>query len=222
VCAGAMIGAGAKQPMEETVEKLDRPISDVDISAHDSDDLLAAMAGLGDEAAFERLFTRHGKRVARLIGRFFSSAEVVEDIAQEVFTKMFFALPNYKPDPAASFAAWLGRITVNTCYDRLRRNRRRPEDQITTITGKEAARLHARLNHSGETASAESRLISRDLAAKLLANLREEDRIVISLLEIDDMPVAEIARLTGWSESKVKVRAHRARASLRRILSRYL
>jgi RNA polymerase sigma factor (sigma-70 family) len=208
--------------MEEAVENFDCSVAKLDIEPQESDDLLAAMASVGDEAAFERLFVRHRKRVARLIGRFFSVPEAVEDIAQEVFAKMFFALPSYRPDPAASFAAWLSRIAVNACYDRLRRERRRPEDSIARITEQEASRLHARLNHSAAAGDAESELISRDLATKLLANLRAEDRIVIALLEIDDMPVAEIAKLTGWSTSKVKVRAHRARASLRRILGRYV
>jgi RNA polymerase sigma factor (sigma-70 family) len=208
--------------MQETVENFDSSASNLDIGAHESDDILAALASIGDEEAFERLFVRHRRRVARLIGRFFSAPEAVEDVAQEVFSKMFFALPDYKPDPAASFSAWLSRITFNSCYDRLRRERRRPEDPIANITEQEASRLHARLNHSSRRLDAETEVIARDLAEKLLANLRAEDRIVIALLEIDDMPVADIARLTGWSTSKVKVRAHRARASLRRILGRYV
>ena len=120
--------------MEQMVEDLDRSVSNIDIGAQESDDMLAAMAGLGDQDAFERLFIRHSKRIARLIGRFFSAPETVEDIAQEVFTKMFFALPGYKPNPDASFAAWLSRISVNACYDRLRRERRRPEDSIAAIS----------------------------------------------------------------------------------------
>jgi RNA polymerase sigma-70 factor (ECF subfamily) len=208
--------------MEEAVENVDCSVPKLDVEIQESDDQLAGMASLGDESAFERLFLRHRIRVARLIGRFFSSPEAVEDIAQEVFAKVFFALPSYKPDPAASLAAWISRIAINACYDRLRRERRRPEDWLGCVTEQEASRLRARLNHSAAAGNAESELILRDLAAKLLANLRAEDRMVIALLEIDDMPVSEIAKLTGWSTSKVKVRAHRARASLRRILSRYV
>src|SRR5262245_45549074 len=166
--------------MEEAVEKIDRSVSSLDIDTQESDDILAAMASLGDEDAFERLFIRHRKRIAHLIGRFFGSREVVEDVAQEVFTKMFFALPGYKPDPAASFAAWLSRISVNACYDRLRRDRRRPEDPMASITEHEVARLHARLNNASVTQDAESNVITRDLARKLLANLRPEDRIVLA------------------------------------------
>src|SRR5262249_16765266 len=206
--------------MEETMKNIDRSLSRLDIDGKESGDMLAALGSLGDEDAFERLFIRHRKRIGHLIGRFFAAPEAVEDIAQEVFTKMFFALPGYKPDPEASFAAWLSRISINACYDRLRRDRRRPEDPIGSIAGHEVARIHGGINNASARADAESDVISRDLASKLLANLRPEDRIVLALLEIDDMPVAEIARLTGWSKAKVKVRAHRARASLRRILSR--
>src|SRR5215469_3160606 len=147
--------------MEESVESIDRSVSRLGIDAQESDDILAAMASLGDEDAFERLFIRHRKRIAHLIGRFFGTPEVVEDIAQEVFTKMFFALPGYKPDPQASFSAWLSRISVNACYDRLRRDRRRPEDPIGSIAEHEVARLHARLNNAPAGPSAESNVISR-------------------------------------------------------------
>jgi RNA polymerase sigma-70 factor (ECF subfamily) len=70
--------------------------------------------------------------------------------------------------------------------------------------------------------NAESAAISRDLANKLLARLSADDRLVLTLLDAEDMPVAEIARLTGWSASKVKVRAHRARLALRRVLGDFL
>src|SRR2546430_14107767 len=68
----------------------------------------------------------------------------------------------------------------------------------------------------------ESGLVSRDLAVKLLARLSAEDRLVLTLLDVEGFSVAEIAEMTSWSVSKVKVRAHRARAHLRRVLRRYL
>jgi RNA polymerase sigma-70 factor (ECF subfamily) len=69
---------------------------------------------------------------------------------------------------------------------------------------------------------AESVAVSRDLAAKLLARLSPEDRLVLVMLDAEGMSAAEIAGLLGWSVSKVKVRAHRARASLRRVLGKFL
>ena len=71
-------------------------------------------------------------------------------------------------------------------------------------------------------ADVETRLVSRDLASKLLARLSAEDRLVLTLLDVEGFSVAEIAEITNWSISKVKVRAHRARAHLRRVLQRYV
>jgi RNA polymerase sigma-70 factor (ECF subfamily) len=157
--------------------------------------------------------------VARIVGRFFNRPERVEEVVQEVFLKVYFALPDYSPERGSSFVAWLARVTINTCYDELRRARRRPESAMRDVTEEEAAALNARLRRGGD---AESLLISRDLAAKLLDHLTPEDRLVLTLLNAEDMPASDIAGITGWTVSKVKVRAHRARAALRRVLSEFI
>ena len=82
--------------------------------------------------------------------------------------------------------------------------------------------LKASGKHETHGKNVESAVIDRDLADKLLARLSAEDRLVLVMLEAEELPVAEIAKLTGWSVSKVKVRAHRARASLRRVLGKLL
>jgi RNA polymerase sigma-70 factor (ECF subfamily) len=208
--------------MDEAVDDMNLAIAKSGPEIQHSDDHLVATAIAGDERAFEQLFIRHRYRVARIASRFFSRGERIEDIAQEVFTKVYFALPEYSSDRGASFLAWLGRITVNVCYDHLRHDRRRPENAIDSITEEEAVRLRARLRPAQIEADSEASLISRDLAAKLLANLNPDDRIVLALLDIDGCSVAEISEITGWSKSKIKVRTHRARASLRRILKDYV
>lgn len=178
---------------------------------------LAARARDGDEPAFEELFLRHRRRVALIAARFFRDRHRVEEVVQESFTKAFFALGEFINRRDASFAAWLARISFNTCYDELRRQKRRPEGALEDLTEEESARLRGRL--SGD---AEGRAISRDLAAKLLARLSPEDRLVLVMLDVEGMSVAEIAAVNGWTASKVKVRAHRARAHLRRVLERFL
>ncbi|MGH9764727.1 MAG: RNA polymerase sigma factor, partial [Blastocatellia bacterium] len=177
-----------------------------------SDDHLAALAHLGSESAFEELFARHRFRVARIAGRFFSRPERVDDVVQDSFVKVYFGLGDYSPEKGASFAAWLSRIAINSCYDHLRRDRRRPEDSIEHVTEEEALRLRARLHGNGTPPDAEASIISRDLASKLLSRLGPEDRIVLALLDIDGMSVEEISDITGWSKSKIKVRVHRARS----------
>ncbi len=185
-----------------------------------TDDVLVAAAAGGDEAAFEQLFERHRRQVARTGSRFFAQREQIEEIIQDTFTKAYFALNTYHGTHAASFRAWLTQIAVNCCYDQLRRVRRRPEQHFGDIEESEAQEFAAQLRTP--PMDVETALVSRDLAAKLLARLSSEDRLVLTLLDVEGFSVAEIAEVTNWSISKVKVRTHRARANLRRVLQRYL
>ena len=178
---------------------------------------LAALARGGDEAAFEELFRRHRRRVALIAARFFRTREQIEEVVQESFAKAFFALGEFTNRRDASFAAWLARISFNACYDELRRQKRRPEGSLEELTEEETDRFRGHL--SGD---AEGEAVSRDLAAKLLARLSAEDRLVLVMLDVEGLSVAEIAKLLNWTGSKVKVRAHRARAHLRRVLERFL
>lgn len=183
-----------------------------------SDEALAAAVCLGDDRAFEEIFVRHRWRVVRITARFFNRPERVEEIVQETFAKVYFGIGNYSHKRGSSFVAWVSRIAINCCYDELRRMKRRPETPIGGFTEDEATFLNARSRSYSRSGNAESELVSRDLAMKLLARLSPKDRLVLTLLEADEMPVAEIAEALGWSISKVKVRAHRARTALRRAL----
>jgi RNA polymerase sigma-70 factor (ECF subfamily) len=180
---------------------------------------LAARARDGDEPAFEELFLRHKRRVSLIASRFFRERHQIEEVVQEAFTKAFFALGEFTNRRDASFAAWLSRISFNACYDELRRQKRRPEGALSELTEEEAERLRGRLRDGGD---AESATVSRDLASKLLARLSPEDRLLLVMLDVEGLSVAEIADLNGWTVSKVKVRAHRARTYLRRVLKRFL
>lgn len=185
---------------------------------------LVSSARNGDQAAFEELFNRHRRRVALIAGRFFHRREQIEEIVQETFTKVYFALESYansETNDDALFAAWIARIAFNTCYDELRRLKRRPESLVTDLSEEESGWLENRLQ-ADPSGNAESASINRDLAEKLLAHLSADDRLVLVLLNAEEMSVNEIARLMGWSASKVKVRAHRARAALRRHLRKLL
>jgi RNA polymerase sigma-70 factor (ECF subfamily) len=192
------------------------------LSEQMSDNALVAAASQGDEEAFAELFERHRQLVARLGYRFFTRREQVEDVIQEAFTKAFFALGNYQGSYEASFPAWLTRITVHTCYDELRRQRRRSESGIGDLTEDEAAYLHEQLRDLSASGNVERNAITRDLADKLLRRLRPEDRLVLTLINLEERSIAEIADLLGWSSAKVKMRAHRARETLRRVLHKFV
>lgn len=187
-----------------------------------TDDELIAAIRAGDEPAFTRLFERHRQFVSRLAYRFFPRREQVEDIIQESFIKAYFALGDYQGGHEKSFVSWLARITVRTCYDELRRTQRRSESNIGDLTDDEAAYLSDRLRDLSAGGNVENVTISRDLANKLLARLKPEDRLVLTLLKIEELSVAEIAELVGWTSAKVKMRSHRAQHGLRRVLRKYL
>ena len=194
------------------------PLTDsVDVRA---DDELVEASRAGDERAFEQLFNRHWRFVARLTGRFFSDAGRVEELVQEVFAEAFLDIDRYRGGNERSFAAWLKRITVTTCHDALRRARARGERRVEALDDREVSALDALWQ--GTRPDAEPSIIARDLAVKLLARLAPEDRLVLTLLNAEELSVSEIADLTGWSEAKVKVRAHRARKTLRKIVKALL
>jgi RNA polymerase sigma-70 factor (ECF subfamily) len=187
-----------------------------------TDDELVAAARDGDDLAFGRLFERHRRLVSRLGYRFFPRRDQVEEIIQESFIKAYFALDDYQGGGEKSFVSWLARIAVRTCYDELRRARRRGESSIGDLSEEEAAYLHERFRASGASGNVEGAAISRDLANKLLSQLRPDDRLVLALLKLEELSIAEISNLTGWTTAKVKMRSHRAQRGLRQLLRRFL
>lgn len=187
-----------------------------------TDDELVAAARTGDESAFGRLFERHRRLVSRLGYRFFPRRHQVEEIIQESFIKAYFALDDYQGGGEKSFVSWLARIAVRTCYDELRRVRRRSESSIGDLSEEEAAYLHERLRDASAGGNVEGAAISRDLANKLLSRLRPDDRMVLALLKLEELSIAEISNLTGWTTAKVKMRSHRAQRGLRQLLRKLL
>jgi RNA polymerase sigma-70 factor, ECF subfamily len=213
-------GVNQASRMDEISDNLDFAGARVEAGDHydATDEVLCRSASKGDEAAFELIFERHRRRVARLAGRFFNRQDRIEEIVQETFTKLYFALGDYSPVKGASFGTWLSRIAINACYDELRKIKRRPESVFGDVADTEIFWLKAQLNAVPSAPDAESKAIARDLADKLLARLTVDDRMVLTLLDGEENSVSEIAELMAWSASKVKVRAHRARAALRKVL----
>jgi RNA polymerase sigma-70 factor, ECF subfamily len=187
-----------------------------------ADDELVAAARGGNQAAFTQLFERYRQLVSRLGYRFFTRREQVEEIVQESFIKAYFALEDYQGGNDKSFVSWLTRITVRTCYDELRRQQRRSENSIGDLTEDESAYINDRLRDWSTGGNIEGAAVSRDLANKLLSRLRPEDRIVVSLLKMEELSIAEVAEVMGWTTAKVKMRSHRAQQGLRRLLRKYL
>jgi RNA polymerase sigma-70 factor, ECF subfamily len=186
------------------------------------DEELIADALAGQTESFSELSARHRQRVERLCQRFFSDQEIARDLAQEAFLKAFAALSSYRAE--MPFGAWLRAIVVNVCYDELRRRKRRPEELVGDFSEPELGWMQLVSSATPEelVAEAEERRASHDLAHRLLDTLKPEDRMVLVLKDSEDLGVAEIAEMMGWSEAKVKIRAFRARQVLRKQAERMM
>ena len=164
----------------------------------------------GDDHAFAELAGRHKGRVFGVAARFARDAAELEDICQDVFVQAYFKLRQYRRD--SPFEHWLLRITTHKCYDYLRKRRR----SGTLLSVDEM------LESGQEPSAAETAPPHPDLERlhAALAQLSPKERLVLTLLELEERSVHEIADFTGWSTSNVKVRAFRARAALRNLMEK--
>ena len=169
----------------------------------------------GDVLAFEELVRSCQQKVFGLIYQILRSPEEVEDVAQEVFTKLYFSLPQFRLD--SSFQAWLYRIVVNQCYDQLRKRRRSPHINYSDLSETEAAAFEslpsltkARLPDIGKTVEL------RQIADRLLSLLPPGDRMMLVLKEMEDFSIEDLAGIYKISKNAVKLRLFRARHQLRR------
>jgi RNA polymerase sigma-70 factor, ECF subfamily len=178
-------------------------------------ELIAAVLK-GDAASFEPLVQKYSPRIFATARRYARRESEVEDIVQEVWLKAFERLRSYRAE--APFEHWLMRLAVNACYDALRSHQRNRETTFAELTDPEEDWLDRFVSHP-DTAE-ENADAARQLIQRVMERLSPAARLIITLLEIEERTVKEIAQLTGWSVPLVKVRAFRARAEMRRILSK--
>jgi RNA polymerase sigma-70 factor, ECF subfamily len=178
-------------------------------------ELIAAVLR-GDAASFEPLVQKYSPRVFATARRYARRESEVEDIAQEVWLKAFSKLASFRGE--APFEHWLMRMTVRTCYDFLRGHQRNRESSFSELSEPENDWLE-RFVTAPETASDHADA-AKLLISRVLEKLSPSARLVITLLEIEDRSVKEIAELTGWSVPLVKVRAFRARGEMRKIVAK--
>lgn len=167
-----------------------------------------------DQIAARELVEHLYPLVIRIVRSHLPRRVAEEDLAQDIFLKMFTRLDQYKG--AVAFTHWVSRIAVTTCIDQLRAQKRRPEFRWADLSEKETEVLDAVLTSDSEVPANEA-LAARELVAKLLGQLKPEDRLVVQLLDLEQRSVAEISKLTGWNPSLVKVRAFRARGKLKKL-----
>lgn len=173
---------------------------------------LVRRAQLEDHAAFAELIRRHQSRVFAVASRILRRREDVEDVAQQSFVKAYFSLKRF--DQRAAFTTWLYKITVNECWDLLRKKKVRPLVYEADLSEEQARQYGG----AGEKAPAApdilARLQSRERVERLLEVLDERDRVMLVLKEVEGFSIEEIAEIVELNSNTVKVRLFRARRKI--------
>ena len=176
---------------------------------------LTTLTNKGDENAFGEIVRRYSPRVFRFASRFFRQQSLVEEASQEVFLKAFTQLKNF--EGRGSLEGWLTRITVNTCINILRSTKRETELTLSALTDDENDWLEQQMSMSSAVQhhSEEEKLIAADLVERVLKTMSPDDRLVLTFIDGQGYSMKEVAAMTGWTESKIKIQAFRARRRMR-------
>ncbi len=177
---------------------------------NDDEGRLVERASAGDEVAFGELVRRLQEQVFRILHRHAMDPAAAEDLAQETFLRMWRHLGRF--DGRVPLEHWVSRIAVRVALDHGRVRRRRNEVGLVEL-GESA--LEWLQSEDGEEPGAAD---AKEILTMAFALLGVEDRMVLTLLELEGRAAREVSDLTGWSVVGVRVRAFRARRRLRRVL----
>ena len=185
--------------------------------AYDWDDSIARVRQ-GSQPAAEGMVQALYGHVLRIVRGHLPRAADEQDLTQEIFMKMFARIETYRGEQP--FPHWVSRIAVNTCYDRLRRQKVRPEIRFADLSEEEARFLEQTATSHTVNEPASADCDGSEVVEKLLATLNPTEQTVLRMLDLEQRSVQEIASLTGWGASKIKVTAMRARRKLNETLKR--
>jgi RNA polymerase sigma-70 factor, ECF subfamily len=170
---------------------------------------LVRRAQANDQEAYEELIRRHQQRVFAVAAGILRRHEDIEDIAQQVFIKAYFSLKRF--DGRAAFSTWLYRITLNECWDMLRKKKVRPLLYESDLSEEQAERVASAESADGAGPDIRQRLETRQQVDRLLADLDERDKLMLILKEVEGFSIEEIAEVLDLNANTVKVRLFRAR-----------
>jgi len=162
-----------------------------------------------DKEAFEELIRRHQNRVFAVAGGILRRREDVEDISQQVFVKAYFSLKKF--DQRAAFSTWLYKITVNECWDLLRKKKVRPLVYEADLSEEQARQVASSELGTDPRPDVSDRLEAKEQVERLLDGLDERDRVMLMLKEVEGFSIEEIADVLELNANTVKVRLFRAR-----------
>ena len=196
----------------ETIEKL--PNEDL----RPDEEIVAAVLG-GDIESFEDLILRYQPRIFGMARKYFRNESDVEDLVQTIFTKTYKKLGSFKK--TAPFEHWFMRLSVNTCYDALRRRTKHCEQAVSDLMFEDES-WQNRLDNIPDSEDQESLDKANELVHSVMEQISNKARIVLTMQELEGRSIKEISELTGWSISLVKVQAFRARKEMRAAVERFL
>jgi RNA polymerase sigma-70 factor (ECF subfamily) len=182
------------------------------------DAALMAEVAQGDTVAFERLVERHQSLVIGTVGRMLGSNSDVEDVAQQVFVRVWKSAPRYRP--TAKFTTWLLTITRNLVFNEVRRRKRHPTDTLDVHEGEEALALTDPARHVPDEELLQAELQSA--IERAIAQLPEKQRLAVVLRRYEGKSYEEIGEVLDLTVAAVKSLLFRARTELRTALNRYL
>jgi RNA polymerase sigma-70 factor (ECF subfamily) len=169
---------------------------------------LIQKAQLGEAAAFNQVVTAYRRRILGTISRLIGRPEDVEDVGQEVFMRLYFSLGQLRTPEV--FEPWLYRLTVNACYDYLRKSKRRPESRMSDLSDQQVMMADAAAGSKAQLDESEKSRV-RDTVNGMLAAVSEEDRVLLTMKEVEGLSLKELEGIYGVNENALKVRLFRAR-----------
>ena len=169
---------------------------------------LVRRAQHGDSEAFNNIVLAYRKRIMGTIGRLIARTEDVEDVAQEVFLRLYFSLDQLRAPEV--FEPWLYRVTANAAYDYLRKQRRRPEFRMSDLSEQQVMMADAAAGGKAEH-DRQQRKKLREAVDSLLGAVSEADRILLLMKEVEGLSLRELEKIYRVKENALKVRLFRAR-----------
>jgi RNA polymerase sigma-70 factor, ECF subfamily len=176
---------------------------------------LIEKAKKGDSGAFNLVVTAYRKRILGTISRLIGRPEDVEDVAQEVFVRLYYSLDQLRTPEV--FEPWLYRLTVNACYDYLRRLKRRGESRMADLSEQQVMMADSTAGSKRQTEESEKGRV-REFVDALFQHVSEEDRLLLTLKEVEGLSLKELEQIYRVNENALKVRLFRAR---QRVLKAY-
>lgn len=154
--------------------------------------------------------------VRRIVRNHLPRRHSEEDLMQDVFVKVFQRLDGYREREGIPFEHWVSRVAVRTCLDALRAERVRPEWRWADLGEGEGEWLDYLMSRQSEP-PVDHPSDAKAIVGRLLAHLSAPDRLVLTLLDLEERSTLEISQMTGWTRPMVKMRAMRARRKLREL-----